>query len=128
MQELPNGSWLEVLDSLCSNTTYDDKNIQYASLLSLGYICEELRTDELKKEQADFVISAFLDSLEKNGADPDLTIQTIMGIYHSMKFAVSHFHQGQGDVIMDNVIKATKYPNVEVREIAMQCIVEIVRL
>ena len=55
-------------------------------------------------------------------------VQTIKGIYHSMKFAASHFEQGQGNLIMDNIIKATSFNNVDVREIAMQCIVEIVRL
>lgn len=102
--------------------------VQYASLLSLGYICEELRTDELKKEQSNYVISALLESLEKNHHDPDLITQTIKGIYHSLKFTKRYFEENQGNVIMGPIIDATKYSNVDVREIAMQCIVEIVRL
>ena len=66
IQEIPHGRWLNVLNILCSNTIDADFVTRYASLLSLGYICEELRTNELKKEQADYIISAFLDSLEKN--------------------------------------------------------------
>lgn len=83
---------------------------------------------ELKKESSDFVITAFLDSLTAHYEDSELIKETIQGIYHSLKFTVSHFKNGQGKLIIDKIIDAANYPNIAVREIAMQCIVEIVRL
>lgn len=128
IKEIPHGRWLNVIEVLCSNTTHSDFNIRFASLVTLGYICEELRTEELQKQQADYIISAFFESLAQNKNDTDLILKTIEGIYHSMKFAVCHFEQNQGKLIMDNIISATSYPLVNVREVAMQCIVETVRL
>lgn len=128
IHEIPKGRWLEVLEVLCSNCTYEDRMIRVASILTLGYICEELMHNELSKDHADFVLTALLESLENNYQDKDIIEQTIQGIYHSLKFTVSHFQDGHGKMIIDKIIAATSYPLVKVREIAMQCIVEIVRL
>jgi importin subunit beta-1 len=128
IKEIPYGRWLNVIEVLSSNTAHDDFKIKYASLLTLGYICEELRTEELQKEQSDYIISAFFESLEQNKNETDLILKTIEGIYHSMKFTVDHFKQNQGKLIMENIVSATTYPLVNVREVAMQCIVEAVRL
>jgi importin subunit beta-1 len=128
IKEIPYGRWLNVIEVLCSNTAHDDFKIKYASLVTLGYICEELRTEELQKEQSDYIISAFFESLEQNKNETDLILKTIEGVYHSMKFTVDHFKQNQGKLIMENIVSATTYPLVNVREVAMQCIVEAVRL
>lgn len=124
--EVPENRWLDVIDLMCKNAEHDDIAFRKASLLTLGYICEEL--SYLEKDRADYIITAFLESLTKNGDDKDLVKETIQGIYFSLKFSVEHFKRGQARLIMDNVIKACKYPSEKVRVIAMQCIVEIVRL
>lgn len=126
--EIPKGNWLKVIDLLCTNSDHESLSIRHASILTLGYISEELFAEELEKNYSDIVITAFLESLEKNYDNPELIEVTIQGIYHSLKFTVDHFKQGQGKVIMDKVIGATKYPEKNTREIGVQCIVEIVRL
>jgi importin subunit beta-1 len=125
--EIPQNRWPEVLEILCTNIQHEMEHIRQASLLTLGYICEELAKGELKKEQSDFVISAFLDSVDKNQDNTETMKQTIQGLYHSVKFAYPHFEMGQGRIFVDKVLICLGHNDVEVRIIAMQCIVEIVR-
>jgi importin subunit beta-1 len=120
IQEIPHGRWLEVLDILCTNSSHESKEIRRASIVALGYICEELLPQELKKEQSDYVITAFLDSLSANNKDKEIMRMTIQGIYHSLKFTVDHFKNQQGKLIIDSIISTCKYPDVNVREISMQ--------
>lgn len=126
--EIPQQRWLNIFDILCPNCKHEDPNVRQASLLTLGYICEDLMSHELEKKSSDYIISAFLESLENNYESPDLIKETIQGLYHSLKFTTCHFKDGDGRLIMDKVVAATKYDNVAVKEIAMQCIVEIIRL
>ena len=128
IMEVPKKKWLEVLNILCTNSNHDALEVRHASLLTLGYICEELMPNELDKNSSDYVITAFLESLELNSSDGDLTKVSIQGIYHSLKFAAENFKNGQGGFIMDKVIEKTQYQNDAVREISMQCIVEVVRM
>lgn len=126
--EIPEGKWLNVIEILCTNSSNEDRSIKVASLLTLGYICEELLPKELGKEHSDYILTALLDSLVENYQDAELVKESIQGVYHALKFTVEHFKSNQGKLIVDKVIGATNYPNVQVREIGMQCIVEIVRL
>ena len=118
--EIPKGRWLNVLEALCSNSEHESKEIRRASIVALGYICEELMTSEMQKEQSDYVISAFIDSLSKNKDDKEIMKISIQGIYHSLKFTVDHFRNNQGKTIIDTIIATCKYPSVQVREISMQ--------
>ena len=118
--EIPHGRWLKVIDILCSNSNHEDMNIRHASILTLGYMCEELYANELSKEYVDIIITAFLESLQENYENNELIEVTIQVIYHSLKFTVDHFQQGQGKVIMDKIIASTSYHDVKVRQIGMQ--------
>lgn len=126
--EFPKKKWLNVLQTLCMNATNKVLSFRFASLQTLGYICEELMPNDFEKEYSDIIISAFIESLEKNKEHEKLMQVTVQGIYHSIKFTVDHFRQGQGGIILDNILPLTSYNNDTVREIVFQWIVEIVRL
>ena len=126
--EFPKKKWLNVLDTLCLNATNEELSFRFASLQTLGYIWEELMPNDFEKKYSDIIISAFIDSLEKNKDYEKLMEVTIQGIYHSIKFTIEHFREGQGGIILDNILPLTSYPSDTVREIIFQWIVEIVRL
>lgn len=109
-------------------TVNQEENIKYASLLALAYILEELREGELSKDDLNLIISGLIESLDKNKESPDLIEQTIKGIFHSIKFCKQYFERKEADIIVNSILQMTKYDSVVVREVAMQCIVEIVRL
>ena len=126
--EFPKNQWLDLLNTLCNNASHEVVNYRGASIITLGYICEELLPNEIKKEDSDIIISAFIESLDNNFEHDHLIEATIQGIYHSIKFTVDHFKADQGDLIISKILKATEFKRDNVREIAFQWIVEIVRL
>lgn len=88
MMELPHGRWRECIDILCTNVTHESHDVRYASLVTLQYIIEELKIGEVDTELTNFIITAFLDSLDQNKNETDLTEMALGGIYHSIKFSV----------------------------------------
>lgn len=45
--ELPIGQWPEVITILTSNAFSEDINVRLASLLTLGFICEDINTGSI---------------------------------------------------------------------------------
>ena len=46
--EVPRKEWGDLLPSLCNNAKNDELNIRLASLTTLGYICDELDTNDIE--------------------------------------------------------------------------------
>jgi importin subunit beta-1 len=40
--EIPRGLWPEIIPMLCVNAEHNDYHVKLASLMTLGYICEEI--------------------------------------------------------------------------------------
>lgn len=40
--DIPRGEWTELITILCTNSSHEDKQIKLTSLMTIGYICEEL--------------------------------------------------------------------------------------
>ena len=45
--EIPRGEWTELVANLCSNASHADMQVRLTSLTTIGFICEELRPDDL---------------------------------------------------------------------------------
>jgi importin subunit beta-1 len=45
--EIPRGEWTELIANLCTNATHEDKQVKLTSLITIGYICEELKPEDL---------------------------------------------------------------------------------
>lgn len=42
--EITRGEWLEIINSLAENSMHESLNIRRASITTLGFICEELKS------------------------------------------------------------------------------------
>jgi importin subunit beta-1 len=58
--EVPRKEWDELIPSMCTNSKSEDINIRLASLKTLGYICEELQTNDLDDTTKNLIILALL--------------------------------------------------------------------
>jgi hypothetical protein len=45
--EIPRGDWLDLIANLSANAAHDSIDVRHASLETLGFICEELRPEDL---------------------------------------------------------------------------------
>lgn len=126
--ELLKGQWAEIVSNLCSNSYNEDEKIKQSSLKTLGYICEELESHILDKEQTNLVITALLEALVSNTGHEEIMKISIEAVLHSLLFAEDIFKEGNGGIIIERVLKCAEYDSVNVRTTTMMCLAEIVRL
>jgi importin subunit beta-1 len=99
-----------------------------ASLQTLGFICEELTTKDIDKEKRQVIVSALLSGIENSWEDKDIVVISIKALYHALEYTEEIFkEEGQGNIIMDLIYKCTNHDDDMVKQVAMQCIVEVVR-
>ncbi len=125
--ELPKKMWTDIVPLLCTNSYSKDLKVKNSSLITLGYICEEIEGEVLGIENTNLVISALLESLEANENDSSLMQITMQATYHSIEFAENIFGKGEGGVIIERIIKHGLNSDEEVRKKTMMCLAEIIR-
>lgn len=62
--EFPRGRWLDVIDKLAANVNNEDKCFRLASIECLGFICEEVSLEEVKRDSKDLIFSAIVNTIE----------------------------------------------------------------
>ena len=61
--ELPSGMWNDILDLLQANANSDDLNVRLASVLTLGFICEDIDPKYLSEDQLNLILPAVLSNI-----------------------------------------------------------------
>lgn len=128
--ELPIGQWYELLGILCTNAQHTNQQVKAASLMTLGYICENIEPKDLSDQLRSPIIQALTQTISKDeGNDfPNTTIAS-KALLRSINFADQNFHnQQERDYIMNKIFEALEVPVTDVRESAMQTLVEIAHL
>jgi importin subunit beta-1 len=64
--EIPRKEWDDLITVMCTNSTHQDMNTRLASLKTLGYICEELQTNDLEDAVKNQLIMALLNNLDES--------------------------------------------------------------
>jgi len=126
--ELVRNQWQEIIPNLCTNSYSEENKIKQSSLKTLGYICEELDSTVLDKEQTNLIISALLEALVSNAANEEIMKISIEAVLHSLVFAENIFNENEGGVIIERVLSCAYSESVDVRKTTMMCLAEIVRL
>ena len=68
--EIPNGQSLDIIDILYENSRHHLDNIKEVSLSTFKYICEDISSKDLQKEQADLIVNTCVKLLKENSANP----------------------------------------------------------
>lgn len=104
--EFPRGRWLDVIDKLAANVNNEDKCFRLASIECLGFICEEVSLEEVKRDSKDLIFSAIVNTIEQNIGDPTVVEIGIKALYQSMQYTRVYFQDGNGHIILDAIKKA----------------------
>lgn len=124
--EIPRKEWDDLIPNLCSNSTSEDLNIRLASLKTLGYICEELQTDDLNDSLKNNIILALTNNIMNGEETPEPSRLAIKALLHSIPYTAPNFKvQQERDFIMAKVLTACASPDEEVQESALHCLREI---
>jgi importin subunit beta-1 len=81
--EIPRKEWSDLIPVMCNNSKSQDMNIRLASLKTLGYICEELQTNDLDDTTKNSIILALLENL--------MTAEVATGVLEPSKLAIAAF-------------------------------------
>jgi len=126
--EIPRKEWDNLIPVLCENSLSkeNNKDIKTTSLTTLGYICEELSTDDLSANLKNNIVSALTQNIS---ADPSLIAFTqiaIKALLNSIPFASQNFQiPGERDFIMEKIFLSCESSDEDVREHALHCLREI---
>ena len=72
--EIPENQWPEIIDTLSTHVTHEERNIRLASIQTIGYICEEIDEEEhFSQEPKEVIISAIINCINGNKDDIVLT-------------------------------------------------------
>ena len=81
--EIPRKEWDDLIPSMCTNSQSQDLNIRLASLKTLGFLCEELSTNDLDDTTKNNIILALLQNL--------MTEEVQNGVLEPSKLAIAAF-------------------------------------
>jgi len=124
--EIPRKEWDDLIPNLCTNSTSSDINIKLASLTTLGYICEELSTDDLNNDLKNNIILALTNNISASPEEEQPTKLAIKALLYSIPYTSPNFKvQSERDFIMQKVILACGSNDEEICEFALHCLREI---
>lgn len=58
--EIPNGQWSDIIPLLSQNSNSTDINVRFASLHTLGFICEDIEPECIAQDSMNLILSALL--------------------------------------------------------------------
>jgi len=130
--EIPRGEWTEVINNLCTNASSEVANVKLASLQTLGFICEELEVKDLSNELKNAVVVALTTNIDKDENKTSngfpATKLAVKALLHSLPYASQNFKvEQERRFIMDKIFDALEVTDVDIRENAMQVLVELAR-
>lgn len=132
--ELPKRQWNDIVDILCATSQHENINFKLSSLITIGYIAQDVDTKDLTQEQ----VSAFLNAINlnmnaiENCNDNDIIIlkQAIIAFYKLLPFIEANFQVvEQRCILLNKLITLIEfYNNDDIKLHTLQCLVEIARL
>lgn len=88
--EFSSGQWKDLLGVLITNAHNIENNYKHASILTLGYICEEINPEYLSKDQRSNILTAIISNISSN--DKVLAEVSLNTFRKSLKYYHSNFY------------------------------------
>ena len=126
--EIPRQEWEGLVPNLATNAEHTDYNIRLTSLTTLGYICEEIRPEDLSVQLKNVVIIALTNNIicSQNPQEEEPCRLAVRAMLYSIPYASQNFLvKNERDYIMDRIILACQSPNEEIAENALACLTDI---
>ena len=127
--DIPVNAWPEILSVLVTNAGNTNPSYKQASIITLGYICEELDRSHLAKPQSDQILTAIVDNLSAELIDPEIKLDALKALTHALKFAGPNFENEQERQYLIRLLCTTgQSSDVRLRVLAFQALCEIALL
>lgn len=126
--EIPRREWQDLIGRLLANMTQPDTppTLRQATLETLGYVCEEISSQDLEQEQVNAVLTAVVQGM--NGAQDNYKVRlaAVRSLYNALDFAQTNFeNEMERNYIMKIVCETAVSKEPEIRQAAFECLVSI---
>ena len=91
--EIPRGEWIELIPTLCNWVKSTDlaDGIKLASMLTISYLCEDLKPADLQKEQSDNIVQTLVLNMYTEPEKIEFTRLATKAFLHSIPYAKGCF-------------------------------------
>jgi len=89
--EIPRGEWTELITNLCTNASHENQQIRLTSLLTIGYICEELNPEDLTQELKNQIMLALTNNISKEAENVEACRLAIKALLNSIPYTTANF-------------------------------------
>ena len=84
--ELPKKLWLNIFDILIGTSNNENINIQLSSIITLGYIFEEINENDISDEIMRKILFCYYNILNKDNINLELHKSTLDSLFHFIPF------------------------------------------
>mmetsp|Transcript_42713 Transcript_42713/g.107818 ORF Transcript_42713/g.107818 Transcript_42713/m.107818 type:complete len:861 (-) Transcript_42713:364-2946(-) len=129
--ELPEKQWPEFISIMCNNITGNTApELKQASLVALGYTCEELNNEVLQQYSNNILTAVICGMNAEYRKECDVVLAATMALYNVLELTQSNFDaENESDVIMAAIITAAESgATPEIQSKAMECLVGVASL
>nr|XP_023922462.1 importin subunit beta-1 [Quercus suber] len=126
--EIPKKLWPELIASLLTNMTHQDRpaSLKQATLETLGYVCEEISHEDLVQDEVNSVLTAVVQGMNLAEHSPEVRLAATKALYNALDFAQTNFENDmERNYIMKMVCETAISKEVEIRQVAFECLVSI---
>ena len=87
--ELPRKEWVEIFEILRGTSINNDISIQLSSIITLGYIIQEISNEVLNEMEVAKLLDCFYNLLNKQVIQEELVYQTLLSVESLLSFITS---------------------------------------
>lgn len=118
-----------MLSVLVTNSANQEKSVKHTSLMTLGYICEELPPEFVQADLSAQILTAIAQGLMPEEMDPEIKLVSGQALINSLKFIkVTMSKAEERGMLLQILSAATTFADERVREIAFRAFSEIAML
>lgn len=127
--ELPRKEWIEIFEILIGTSVNKVLSVQLSSVITLGYIIQEISTEDLTEMQVARILDCFYTLLNTQGLNEELIYQTLIAVENILSFISSLVKEREKRILFFNLIqKFTTHQSSKIRKISLQIFLDIVRM
>ena len=128
--EVPKGNWNQIFDILSSTAQHTNDNYKKSSIITIGYIAQDLKRSDLNQDQINKLLFALTRNLDVNN-NIEVFKCAITSFLYFLPFAKQNFQKiDEREILVRKIIELLSYNNLreDLIEGLLKCIVEMASL
>jgi importin subunit beta-1 len=129
--EIPLKEWQDIIPILAKNTSHQDVEIKKAAILTLGYICENLKSNPgaLEADKIDNILTSICLGLAPEETNLAIKQLAVKALNDSLVFMEAYFEKKEiRDFVMNLLLQNCLHDTKEIKIKGLQCLIDVTKL